>query len=513
MFRNRILQYAAVALSAGAMWASFPDVNLWFLSVPSLALLIGVLDGVGVARSGWYSWLWGFLFFLPHISWINIATGGIYFAWILLAAVQATYFAVWGACFTATKTWRWGRTWWGQALFASVLWVGVEQFRARFPYGGFPWAKVAYAQVDSPLITLAPWGGEVLVSGTVLVLATLLWWALKRGVPRHERLSALVTAALLVVGPAMLTLPTGPESGEVRAALIQGNVEIPMFETYGVAGKVTTNHLDETIRMAAEGAHPQVVIWGEDSIDRDPTENQTTNELVNEALRITGVPLVAGFQEVVGDIRYNWMSVWYPAQGEPSVRYGKQHPVPWGEYIPLRGISEFLAVEAAQIGVDMVPVDNPGFLEVTLNDGRTVPFSVGICFEVADEHIIAQGVRMGGQLILIPTNNSHFRYSAESTQQLQMLRFRAAEFSRAGMQVSTNGVSAVISPDGSILQITERQVAAHLVADMPLRTTMTPAAQSAQFLPIAAIIAAFVVGAAAQFATHQRRANRQGKNP
>ena len=200
-----------------------------------------------------------------------------------------------------------------------------------------------------------------------------------------------------------------------------------------------------------------------------------------------------GVMEYVGERRYNWMAIWDPDGGLLLEMYGKQHPVPWGEYVPLREISEFLATASAQISVDMVAVDNPAFMEVELADGRVIPLTVGICFEVAYEPLIAEGVAMGGELIVIPTNNAHFQNSAESDQQLQMARFRAAEFSRSAVQVSTNGVSGMIRPDGSLVAVTGTQEAAHVVGALPLRDSITPFTYVASFMPILVMVGGLVL--------------------
>ena len=160
----------------------------------------------------------------------------------------------------------------------------------------------------------------------------------------------------------------------------------------------------------------------------------------------------------------------------------------------MRDITEILATAAAQVGVDMSPVDNPALLTVTLMDGAHVPVVVGICFEVAYERLLLEGVLLGGEAIVIPTNNAHFQDSAESVQQLQMGQFRAAEFSRAMIQASTNGVSAVVAPDGKITQITGTQEAGYLVADIPLRTEITPFARIGSWMPTAVMIVGSLLG-------------------
>lgn len=491
------LDLLLLVISAVAMWAAFPALSIWPLMIPSLALLVFVIDRVAPLRGGLYAAFWAMVFLMPHISWMQIATDGTLLAWVALAAAQAFFVGLWGASFSALGTWSWSRTLWGQVLGGSLLWVTFEELRSRVPFGGFPWGKLAYPQVDSPMIFYAPLGGEVLVAFLVMASAILLRRALALKEPLAPspwaRLGALGIVALIAFGPVFFRLPNAQQEGSVSIGVVQGNVEVPADETFSIPGKVTGNHLAETLKLLESGAAPEVVFWGENATDLDPRYFIETKKLVLEASDAAKVPLVIGIMERDGDVRYNWVGVWYPKEGPQQsgfateTLYGKQHPVPWGEYIPFRALTLKLATAAAQIAVDMVPVDNPGYMEIELNDGRILPVAVGICFEVAYEPIIAEGVRLGGQLIYVPTNNVHFDDSPESLQQLQMLQFRAAEFSRSGIQVSTNGVSGIVRPDGSILASTPMQVAGHLQAEVPLRSTITMAARLGESLSWAVI--------------------------
>lgn len=481
------IAWAQIVLSGALMWAAFPFWNLWPLTVVSLALLVGAVSTVNKGRAAAYSAVWAMVFFLPHISWMQIATDNTWIAWFALAGAQAFFVALWGVAFAATKSWNWARSLWGQPLVAALLWVTFEQLRSRVPFGGFPWGNVSYPQVNGPLVGLAPIGGEVLTSFAVMTIAALLWQVVSRSSFHPTTLRTRAVMGALAAGlffiPGLYALPTSAQAGEVEVAVIQGNVEIPMATTFAIPRKVTGNHVRQTTAMLQEGHDVDLILWGENATDIDPRADLETAQMVAEVAEEADVPMLIGVMEYTADERFNWMAVWDPREGLLEEMYGKQHPVPWGEYVPMRGISEFLATASAQISVDMASVENPGFMEIELNDGRILPLGVGICFEVAYEPLIAEGVRMGGEAIIIPTNNAHFQNSAESDQQLQMAQFRAAEFSRAAVQVSTNGVSGIVRPDGSVSQVTGTQEAAHLVGELPLRTSLTPFAHVSAYLP------------------------------
>lgn len=511
-FPGRVMRWCLhlvlAAVAGVGLWASFPDVDAWYLTIPSLALLIALVERHGAPGAALVASVAGWAFWIPHISWVPLATGGGSLPWVALAATQVVALAAWGAFVRLARRAAWTDTVWGNPLVHAVVWVAVEQLRCRVPWSGFPWGVVAYPQVNGPLGHLAPWGGTVLVSAAVVVVAALLRRAVdplsiaearrRRGkvVVEHvpdvsglpgsaagerwwSRPACLGLAVVIAFAPGLLALPTAQEDGALRLAAIQGNVEAPGGRTYAEEGHVTANHAAETHAMLDSGEHADLIVWGEGALDRDPRVSGLVGRITSEAVEAADVPVIVGFNEAVPErhVIHNLIGPWYPGSGlDAEALYGKQVPVPFGEYIPMRSLVSSLATEAAQVRDDMEGMDNVSRMDVRLGDGRTVALTVGICFEVAHEAAIAEGVRAGGEIIVIPSNNYHFRTSAEAGQQAQILRFRSLEFSRAAVQVSTTGESMMTRPDGSVLAVSGREVAAHLVETLPLRTSLTPAA-------------------------------------
>ena len=98
-----------------------------------------------------------------------------------------------------------------------------------------------------------------------------------------------------------------------------------------------------------------------------------------------------------------------------------------------------------------------------------------ICFEVAYDGLMRDTVRAGSNVLLVQTNNATFGYTDESEQQLAISRVRAVEHGRSIVHVSTVGVSALITPDGTAHQRTALFTSALLAGDLPLRTAATVA--------------------------------------
>ena len=176
-----------------------------------------------------------------------------------------------------------------------------------------------------------------------------------------------------------------------------------------------------------------------------------------------------------GDVRYNDMVVWTPGEGAGSY-YRKHRPAPFAEYVPLRSLIRGLTTQVDRIGTDMAPGTGPQTLAIhAASQNRDVTLAMGICFEVAYDDTLRNGVRQGGELIVIPTNNASFLSSSEAAQQLAQGRVQAVVHGRSVVQVSTVGITAIINPKGEVEQQTRPYTQASLVADAGLRTSMTPA--------------------------------------
>ncbi|MFC3689212.1 apolipoprotein N-acyltransferase [Aquipuribacter hungaricus] len=499
----RHVERAALALAGGFLTnAAFPGQGWWPLAVVGVACLLSALRGLRLRPAAGIGALWGLAFFLPHVRWAVDATGSL-LPWVALSVMQASYIAGFGAL------WAWTA---GSHAFrdhpvraavaASFLWVAVEQVRASWPFGGLPWGGLAFSQTNGPLLRLAPYGGEILVSATVAFSGALLataWQAAGRGQRLPAAVAAVAVIALLVT-PALLPVYAGEEAGSLRVGAVQGNVPERGADWEVQARDVTGNHADGTTRLLASATEQlDVVLWPESAADIDPRTDTAQAALVDAAARAAGAPVVLGTQRFPPgeDVRYNEMVVWQAGLGAGAT-YAKQHPVPFGEYVPYRDLFRQITPLVDQIGTDMAAGTEPSLLPVPIARlDRDVPVVVGICFEVAYRDLVREGVLAGGELILIPTNNASFGLTAESTQQLAMSRFRAAEHGRATVQISTVGVSAIVMPDGTVAERTGLFTAEELTGVLPLRTSLTPAARLGKTPDLVVLVVTLLVVAAA----------------
>lgn len=509
---SRLLSLFLAVAGGLVLWAAFPDAGAWPAAFVAMAVLYWVLG----RDNAWWNLLTGFLFgltfFLPHLWWAHESTETA--PWIAISAVEALFLGLFGILWTWVRRASFlRRRGWRLAAAFAVLYVAVEQWRSEVPFGGFPWGRLAWAMVDAPTGRAAWLGGTVAVSllvaftGALLALAVAgLLRAARRRAPRGSTppreagraVGALALGVAVAVVPLVLPLPAsasaGPvetpdgnevydagsdlaEDGTIWAGAVQGNVGEPGLGAFANRAEVLNNHLEGTYTLAEDFAGElDVVLWPENGSDLDPQTAPDVARGLDAAATAVGAPILVGAQEFpeTGG-RYNVSLLWQAGNGVIG-RYAKQHPAPFGEYIPMRSFLRLLSDQVDRVTTDMIAGVNPPYVDVPSRLGQG-DYRLGtiICFEVAYDEIIRDAVLEGAQVLVIPTNNASFGFTAESTQQLAMSRMQAMTTGRATVQISTVGVSGVITPDGTVVRRTGLFTDDEFVAHLPLRSSITPA--------------------------------------
>ena len=446
---------ALVALGGGlAGYLAFPTPGIWPLAFVSVAALSVAVDGRRSRTGAWLGLVYGAALFIPLLHWTGVYVGPA--PWLILAVAEAAFLAGLGAVLAVVQRLR------GAPLLIGCAWVLQEALRDRLPFGGFPWGRLAFSQAASPLRWFAALGGAPLVTfavavgGGALGIAVLCPFGPRAGRAPGRMLAALLVGviAVPVIGLAIgLVLKPGHSAANrtVTVALIQGSVPERGLAFEDRARQVLDNHVAQTLKLAQEvkaGSRPQpdIVLWPEDSSDVDPFEDGVAASRIDAAAKAIGAPILVGaiLDRPDPTHRENAGILWSPTSG-PGQMYLKRHPVPFGEYIPLRNIAKMVSSDVNLVTQDMVGGKGDGLLT-----GGPFPLGDVICFEVAYDSLVRSSVRAGAQLLVVQTNNATFGHTAETYQQLAMSRLRAVETGRTVAQVATTGISAVIAPDGAV---------------------------------------------------------------
>lgn len=395
---------------------------------------------------------------------------------------------------------------WLLNVWAALAWVSVEQLRAHFPFTGFPWSKLAFSQLDGPFLAWAPWGGSVAVAFALVFVSCSIAQALLSYsdcgsflVPPSGRIWApVLRVALAMVGAVcvvFLPLPVfsrPPQSAAHADSLsvlaVQGNVAAEeVASAFGAPLSVTKNHFYTTQRALRPGIELDLVLWPESAVDQDPRTNGQAGWLVSTISNQAQAPILFGTLRLVDAVpvpqSYNEM-ILYDGTKYGDV-YTKTHPVPFGEYLPWRRFFSTLFPPAAHlIGADMQAGRGPALINVTWQGNKRVTAAVPICFEVADDQLVAQAIAAGGEVLFVPSSNTFFARSSQASQQLAIARFRAAEHHRDTVAISTMAPSASIGPDGKLRTApTLHYTADSFITHLKPRTDLTLATLLGPYLP------------------------------
>lgn len=464
---------SALAVAGGlCLWLALPDIDLYPLSVLGVAL-VGVAVWGARARGGFVlGLLAGWACFVPALSWSGIFVGRL--PWFALATVEALYVAVMGAVVAAVQRplIRAGRPLVASAAI-PVGWVLQELVRGTVPFGGFPWARIAFSQADSPLVRWAALGGAPLITFAVAVVAVpLVLLVVTRSLPR----TATVVAVATVAGAYLVPVPTEGE-GTARIGMVQGDVPRAGLDFNAERRQVLDNHVVGTEQLAARTDDLDVVVWPENSSDIDPLRNVDAADQVQRALDAAGTPVLVGAILDEPAPAVSNASLYYQPGGGAPQRYVKQHPVPFAEYVPYRDFFRNFSDKVDLVRVGFARGEGPVAFTVDGADGSysLVPT---ICFEVAYDGLMREAVRHADEqgdpsVLVVQTNNATFGYTAESEQQYAISRVRAVEHGRSVAHVSTVGVSGFVHPDGSSTPTTDLFTAAQPSAEVVTRSGLT----------------------------------------
>jgi apolipoprotein N-acyltransferase len=459
---------ALAALAGLALAAAFPPYGVWPLSPLAVAALSLLTRGRTARQGAWLGFAFALPFFLWLLFWLRVIGLDATFG---LSLAESFFFVGLGAGLALTArlpAWP---------LWGACLWVAQEWARDRVPFGGFPWGRLAFANTGSAYTPLAALGGAPLVTFAVALTGTLL-----AAVAVHARRgsrpgraaygAAALAVAVLLCGYAV-PVPTAAD-GTVDVAIVQGNVQRPGMDFLGRPMQILDNHVKATLGLAADiragrVRRPDVVIWPENSSDLDPFQDPAARARIDQAVKAVGVPVLVGALVDGPDDEHvmNDGIVWDPKTG-PGATYTKQHPVPFGEYVPFRHELSKVITRLNRIPKDFWHGRRTGVLQLG-------PARIGdvICFEVAYDEIVRDTVNAGGRVIVVQTNNATYGRTGQPEQQLAMSRLRAVEHGRAVVTAATSGISAVVAPDGTVEQHTKEFTRQVLTARLPLRDEKT----------------------------------------
>jgi apolipoprotein N-acyltransferase len=440
----------ARGLPAGLLvTAALPPFGWWPLAIVGVAYLASQLEVLPRRERLPLALGFGLGLLLPGLWWMTeFSLPGFVLAMFLESLIVAVFIAL-------PPAGRW------QVLGLPAAFVLLDAFRGRWPFGGVPIATLGATQVGGPLMQVARVGGALLVGGVLAVAGV----ALLAVVRRRWRRAGVGIALVVAVTLAGFHAPDGERSRSIRAAVVQGGGERGNRAIHSDESKVFDAHVAATAEVP-DGV--DLILWPEDVVDVEDDVLRTHEGVTLSSLAsMHRATIVAGVVTSDDDSFQNVAQVWGP-DGLPGDIYEKNQRVPFGEYIPFRGLVEKVA-DVSAVPADAEIGEGPGILRT--DAGR---LGVVISFEVFFARRARAAMKAGGTVLLVPTNASSYPSTQMPALELAEARLRAVETGKEVLQAAPTGFSGIVDERGTVRAVTHlgrRQV---VTATVDHRTGETP---------------------------------------
>jgi apolipoprotein N-acyltransferase len=458
-------------------------VLVWF---GPAALAIG-LEGLSpgrAARAAFIASLAGHTVLFYWFYVVTVLYGGMpAFLGLLSPLVPALYVSVFSALFAWLWT-RHGGIEHGSAFAGAILWVAVDWARGHF-MGGFPWATLGYAlHLDTPLLAWTRWTGVYglsFVAALVGLALARIWWVGQQGAVRRLAFVACGLAFAHAVGLAIA--PPDLESAEtVRIAAVQGNIDQGQKWDADRRERILDTYLRLSAEAVEEGA--EWIVWPETAVPGLVEADSALRTKIGLLASRSGVSLIVGGTGVEFDASSRRFSAFmdsafvFDSGGVVRDRYDKTHLVPFGEFVPLRGLFGrfFKSLARGLSPTDITAGAAPRALVIESSLPGAEPLRVGIpiCYELLFPHVVRQFGADGAGVMLAITNDAWYGRTGAPHQFLAMTTLRAAENGRWVVRAANTGISAMIDAHGRVRQSSKLFEESIVVADVPVSTSLAP---------------------------------------
>ncbi len=457
---------ALAAFAGGVAALALPPFDAWYVIFPAFALVVALLATAPTAKdAAWRAWAAGAGWFALAMHWIvqpffvdAAATGWMApFALVLLAGGLALFWALAGWIAGRIATQGAGRA----LVFAGLLTL-AEALRG-YVFSGLPWAEPGHGLIASQALAVSAWGGPY---GMTLVLLVISASSAAVYLSRGPALAGVPLALGLALGLIPLAPPAPtplPDASIVRIVQINAPQHlkwqpdmIPVFFDRG-----------EALTQTAHGAlgPPDLVVWPETSLPQILERSDQARARIAEAAGPAQV--LVGGQRYAGLEPRNVLAL-LGADGEVTEVYDKHHLVPFGEYMPLRGLAERLGLQglAQQLSGGYHPGSGPQLMDLGPL-GQAFPM---ICYEAIFSRYI-RAVERPDFMVQV-TNDAWFGSFAMPYQHLALARLRAAEQGLPMIRAANTGVSAMIDARGHVVEALAMDT--HGVIDVAMPRALPP---------------------------------------
>ena len=481
------------ATIAGLLYfLSFPPYDFWYLIFPALYLFYYSL------LSKEKPFLSGFIFgcLAYGVILLGIQSIGLE-AWIPLTVLMGLMYGIFAKLFSYLNTKS------ENNFFVLLAALAIfDLLRSYFPFGGFPWGFSSTVLLSGPIDSLlffevplyfknfGPTGSSLLLQSLPLIIALCVFSKNKQKI----YLKNYIIFSLIIFTIIILNFVVGDyqdaqiETSELDVVIVQGNSPCPGAKNRcnNERQKIYDSHLLQTQSLNGDF---DLVVWPESStgFNNDPgIHTRVQNDISIEALRLDSYFLIGGDRPVQKKYFENY-GIFINKNGEVVDQYLKQHPVPFGEYIPFRKYLDWIP-SLSLVPRDMIKGDGQKIFGV--NDTK---ISAVISFEGSFQRYIRNSVLEGAELIVILTNQASYGESGMSDQFILMSMANAISNERPIVHAAITGKSAFIDHNGKVISKTQLFETGTLSETLEARQKETPYSKYGNYLNYIFIISGAIV--------------------
>lgn len=396
------------AFSPGWGWLAWLAPAPYFLALQGLGLKRGVLGGLVGGLAFFALELSPILALWPFLRALSVP------AWLLLSAYGALFFAALGGLVG----------WWDSPLVWAGAWALLEGARAAGPLG-FSFGALPVALVETPFLAAAAWGSPFL---SLAMAWTGAWLA--RGL-RRPRLLPWTLLGPASLGLLALLTPSPEKTGELQVALVQ-----PGFLQEEKLDPDNLPQLLARYRELLSGIQGPVdlVVVPENALPAFLLDKPQYLAPFQETARRLSCGVLVGTGVRREERVFNSVILIGP-QGEVEGIYDKVRLVPFGEFLPARGL--WRALGLGPLLERLLPYDlSPGTGPRPLG-----PYGIMICFESQFSSLARVLAAKGAQVLILPTNDAWFGRTRFLWEHFAMGALRAVECGRGLLQVAQTGIT------------------------------------------------------------------------
>jgi apolipoprotein N-acyltransferase len=442
------LYFLAAIASALLISASFPPVSLAFISFFALIPLLWALHRV--RKKHWskpvlIAGTFGLFHMAIFHSWMLELTRfapmwGVIGLFSLASILFAAYYALIGAIYSyCCRFFHW-------PVAITVAWCLGEFLRSFGPLSSTG-GSLGYVLTDFPMVLqLAEIGGLPLLT-LILLLININLYALLKSRQRVAALTGLIAFHLLVL--AWILSPKTPYEGDVPVSIIQPNHDQKYKMEIRNRGAIRADIIALFEGEAKSDHNPQVVLAPETITAWLNLESFYFTRELDRISSTYDSTFIFGSPTSEGSHYFNSViSIWSDNGSLQRHYQSKTRLMPFGEYWPMKSVFKWLNLGSVTDGADYSPGTTITPLEMKGNNNAAAL----ICLETTYPSLARHMVSKGADILLVLANNAWFFDSSAAAKLLQFSQVRAVENRRWLLQSANTGISAVISPDGRVVE-------------------------------------------------------------